>query len=119
MIHQFTFDDLGVLDGGALKMAIEEKLAECVRDCMNRPLETKARTVTLGLKITPVVSGRDIERVEVAFVVSHKTPPIAPRAFTMEPTYKGGLKFNDMSPDNPQQETLDKILDNPGRPNGD
>lgn len=110
-LAEFDFTKLGDLDGGRVLEAINQALERAVFDCDDRPGVNKARTVTLKIGLTPVVSDRgDMESVHMSFSVGESRPVRASRSYAMDVRKIGrrfALLFNELSPEDTSQMTLD------------
>jgi hypothetical protein len=105
-IHEFTFDDLAKLDGGAIKIAVEQALQDVIKDCVDRPFVSGKRGITINLGIKTICSANDIEEVAIDVQISRKMPAKATRSYRMKPKPSGKLVFNDDAPDSPLQTTF-------------
>lgn len=108
-IHKFTFEDIGKLDHGVLKIALEQAIADVIKDCVDRPMIGKARSLSLNLQIKPITSQNDIEEVDISFAIKRKIPDRTTRGYRMKPRANGDLVFNDMDPSSPLQHTIDEL----------
>ena len=108
-IHEFGFNDVATVDGGAIKIAMDDALQQVIKDCVDRPLVSGSRSVTLELSIKTISSETEIEEVAIAFVVKHKVPAKSTRSIRMKPRANGKLVFNDDAPDSPLQHTIDEM----------
>lgn len=105
--QKFTVESLGILDGGRIKEAIEQAIKRAELDCKDRPLVKEARTVSLQIHFQPKVDeGGDLGIIDVSFDVVEKAPKRKSRIYEMA-TKRGGLFFNEMSPEDVAQTTLD------------
>lgn len=104
-LQKFTFAALAELDQGRIAKAVECALQRAVVDCNDRPGEEKARTVTLVIELEPVMEGKSHD-VAVTFRIGEKSPPRKSAAYVMRPTNSSDLLFNDMSADDPGQNTI-------------
>ena len=109
---QLNLETLADFDYGKAAEAFRQALASVVRDCMDRPGEKKARTVTLTASIVPVVlQDGDVVDAEVDFSISNKIPKWQTAARPLAVDRQGRLFFNDMAPDNPRQMDIEADVD--------
>lgn len=109
MKMQLSLDTLKDFDFGKAAVAWEKALGQVVKDCLDRPGEEKARTVTMTTNIRPIVQqDGDVVDVEVDFSVKAKLPPWQTAGRPAIPSRNGQLFFSDMAPDNPRQTTIDE-----------
>lgn len=112
----FSLEALQHLDGGKAAVAFRRAVEDCVRDCQDRPLDDKARKVTLELSITPV-AGEDpefensfrAEGVEGQFKIATTLPKRQTKPYSFGIDAKGRMYFSRNSPDNVNQTTIDDI----------
>jgi len=103
-----SLETLPLFDYGKAGAAVELALATVVRDCVDRPGVKAARCVSLVISVTPVLlQDGDVVDANVSFKVSPKTPPYETPARPVAVTKKGQLYFEELSPDNPRQSTID------------
>lgn len=114
-LEKLTLASLDVIDGGRLREAFEAALKVARLDCYDRPRLDSARKVLLSISLTPVArQDGTLSSIEVQFEVDNKTPKKVSPSFDMLPE-QGGLFFNEMSPDDVRQGTLDQAG---GKPKG-
>lgn len=78
-----------------------------------------ARTITLQVKLKPVANDAgDLGSVDVTFDLNEKLPKRASKSYNMQAVV-GGLLFNELSPDEVKQKTLDMAGKNPPTPVAD
>jgi hypothetical protein len=107
MLEQFTLGTLAEMDGGRIKAAFEQALNRCRHDCEDRPSIAGARKITLTVTLEPVAADSgELESVDVSFALNEKLPNRASKTYNME-AVTGGLLFNELSPDEVRQRTLD------------
>ena len=96
-------------DFGKAAEHYQEALGIAVRDCVDRPGESKARTVTLTTSIVPLMQQEgDVVEAAVDFKIASSVPAWKTATRPVAVTRQGDLAFNDMAPDNPSQRTLDE-----------
>ncbi len=98
---------------GKIELAFDRELAAAFNDCMNRPEDGKSRKIELVVEIRPC----DVERgaadsIEVDFRVKSSIPErrsVGNRMQVIDVEGELQAVFNDESPDNPRQGTLDEV----------
>ena len=106
-LEKFTLATLADMDGGRIKAAFEQALDRCRYDCEDRPAVDGARTITLTVKMKPVANDNgDLGSVDVTFDLNEKLPKRGSKSYNMQAVV-GGLLFNELSPDEVKQKTLD------------
>lgn len=107
-IEVLNLSSLSSIDQGRLAVAFEHELKKCEADCSDRPAIEKARIVRLEISLTPRLAegSLEMESADVFFKVSSAIPKKETRNYNMRAT-RSGLVFNELSPDNVNQATLD------------
>lgn len=99
------------LDGGRVAQAFQADLRHCINDMEDRPGDDKDRTVTLVLKLTPVIDDEGhLDEVKGKFQTASKVPNRRSKAYSFKSRKMNGqpqLVFNDLSDDNVKQKTID------------
>lgn len=109
MKRKIEAKDIATLDDGKVGLAIDKELRAVVDDCMDRPGLVKPRAVTIKLAVVPQIGEDGVcEAVVVDAVVHHSKPPRQSRPMQMAVRGNGDLIFNDASPDDVRQSTLDE-----------
>jgi hypothetical protein len=111
---EFSLENLRALDFGAVNLAFKEELERAVRDCMDRPLLEKPRTVNIRFVLKPECETNnkkagqaiDCDHVALQGFVESILPKQITQVYNMRPTKKGKLFFNPDVPEDPDQETL-------------
>lgn len=105
----FNFTSLADFDDGRIREAVDLELNRARLDCEDRPGLKQARKVTLTVILEPESDERGkIADVQVSFDIQARFPKRASRPYTMA-AKRGHLVFNDLSPDDPNQMTLDQV----------
>lgn len=108
MYEKFDLSKINSIDDGRIKAALEQQLARCEADCKDRPMLKKARKVTLQVEMRPLPDGgAELDSVDVAFQIKAVIPPQDSKNYNMKAT-RGGLVYNDLSPDDINQMTIDQ-----------
>lgn len=107
-----TFADL---DGGKMDILVAKLLKQAVTDVRDRPLESKARELTLKIAIAPGEADTDggfisLEDFKVKFGATLKVPGFSSTDYTMAADKENRLLFNSLAPENPNQRTIDDEL---------
>lgn len=108
-IEKFSLEALSRIDEGRLREGFDQALRRCLDDCRDRPALGDARTVQLSMTMTPVI-GEDgnLESADVRFQVHDAQPKRRSKVFNMKHT-ASGLLFNELSPADIRQGTLDQV----------
>jgi hypothetical protein len=104
--HILTLESLKDLDTGKARMAFDKELKRCVQDCIDRPNDESARTVTMQLSLKPVSDGQECDGCKGEFEIKSKVPVRRTRAYHFGIKTTGALYFNEDSLDNADQATL-------------
>lgn len=106
--QRFSLSALSDLDDGRVRAAFEQAIARCETDCKDRPAVTDSRKVTLSVTLSPIV-GEDgeMESCNLQFQVLDSVPKRKSKVYNMKAT-RAGLVFNELSPDDIHQMTLDQ-----------
>ena len=105
-LEKFSLATIADMDGGRIREAFEQALKRIEADLKDRPGVKTARTLELGLMATPVAEGGDLESVNMQFRVKDSVPKRESKSYNMQ-AVPGGLLFNDASPDDVRQMSLD------------
>lgn len=105
-----TFADL---DGGKMDILVAKLLKQAVTDVRDRPLESKARELTLKIAIKPGEADTDsgfisLEDFKVQFGATLKVPGFCSTDYMMAADRENRLLFNSFAPENPNQRTIAK-----------
>lgn len=73
-VSQLTMENLKDLDDGLLAAAFEANVREVVRDLNDRPVDDRARKVTITLTFVPEHMGNDLDRVKLEHKVVASIP---------------------------------------------
>lgn len=106
-LEKFTLATLAAMDGGRIKEAFEQAVNRCRFDCEDRPAVEGGRKVTLCVTLEPIPDDSgELGSVDVSFDLTEKLPKRASKTYNMQ-AVTGGLLFNELSPDEVKQKTLD------------
>ena len=107
-IEKFQLGSLSTIDGGRINEAFEQALKRCEMDCKDRPATAKARKVALTAELVPVCTPQgDLESVDVTFQIKDTVPTRESATYNMK-AVPGGLLFNELSPEDVRQGTIDE-----------
>lgn len=108
MIHEVKLDTLQNAAQGTIDVAFAHHIKRISEDCYDRPGCKTARTVTLLVKITPVIDEAGLcETTKMECEVSSSVPKHISRPIDCGIRKGGKLVFNDLSEDNVNQRTID------------
>lgn len=106
----FSLSNLRLLDFGKIGVAFDHEIERVVKDCLDRPSDDHARTVTIKFSFEPTLDPSagmvDCETVAVECEVSSAVPKRRTKVYEMRPHKNGQLSFNPDLPDEPEEETL-------------
>ena len=106
-IQQLSLETLRDLDMGKVMEAFNLHIARASRDCMDRPGDSKARSVTLQLALVPVLEpDGSCDQVKAQVHISSKVPTHRTKVYSLGLRRNGALVFNPDSPDDINQTTL-------------
>lgn len=107
-VQRFDFSALAGIDGGRIKEAWDQAMRRARADCADRPALDRPRKVVLITTLTPVRSpDGTLETVDVQFELDEAMPKRASAKYNMK-AVPGGLLFNELSPEDVRQGTLDQ-----------
>jgi len=108
-IQKFDLPSLRDLDNGRVSEAFLHAMRRCEYDCKDRPATPDARKVTLTCELVPVCTpAGELESVDVTFQIKDSVPVRRSARYNMKAVEGGGLLFNDLSPDDIRQATIDE-----------
>lgn len=108
MLEKLTLESLAKLDGGRVRAALDQAIARCESDCKDRPALPAKRKIALVLTIAPVLDpDGELDSCDVAFHITESVPKRTSKNYNMKAT-RGGLMFNELSPKDVHQRTIDE-----------
>lgn len=108
-LEKFSLEALASMDNGRICAAFEHAMKRCESDCKDRPALKEARNVTLAVSLEPVAADNgELESVNLTFKIKDSVPKRCSKSYNMK-AVPGGLLFNDLSPEDVRQGTLDQI----------
>lgn len=106
--QQLTAKNLAEFEGGKLAAAFDQLLLAAGRDCFDRPGVKNKRSITLTVEVRPELDDAGMcEHVRIEASVGSKTPKYGSREVVGNIQKSGAIIFDDLSPDNPDQSTLE------------
>lgn len=115
MLKTLSLETLPDLDGGRIQAAVDRELAHINRDLEDRPALDKARKLVIEISATPYASEKGgIGGAKVSVKVKSSVPDRQSKTFDMLPT-QDGLGWNELSPDDARQLTIDDARGGPRR----
>lgn len=107
-LQKFNFAALAEIDGGRLRAKFDQLLERIRLDCVDRAALKKARSVKLQVNLTPIADNQgNLTGIDVSFDVEPHEPKSQSPTYNMIPQ-RGGIAFNELSPDDARQGTLDE-----------
>ncbi len=102
------FEGLTKLDAGMLAEAFNDEIVAAVKDMQDRPHITQPRTITLTVALEPTAFDRTgvLEQVDISYGLDQKKPKRKSARTACGVKSNGGLYFNQLSPNNPHQQTF-------------
>lgn len=105
-LEKFDLATLADMDGGRIRVAFEAALRRLEADCRDRPGVKSARKLALLVQLEPVADDGQLDSVNVTFRITDTVPKRESKAYNMA-AVPGGLLFNDSSPEDVHQMSLD------------
>jgi len=109
-LREFNADAMPALDNGTIAAAMNAHLKRCAADCMDRPGEKKARTVTLQFAVRPVMKpDGTCDKVDTQFQLKSKLPDHVSPVYSMGLRQRGQdaiLVVDEMALENVDQSTM-------------
>lgn len=106
-VEQFSLDRLATMDGGRLGITFSQLLRAAENDCKDRPGLLAPRKIAVALVLRPVMADNgELESIDVGFEFDVSLPKRKSKTYNMQ-AVPGGLLFNDASPEDIRQRTLD------------
>lgn len=107
---QLTLESINDLDDGRVAVAFMQELRRAVTDCMDRPGDTTARSVSLEFKIKPVIGDEgQCEGANGEFEIKSKVPTRKSKTYSFGTNTKGHLIYSSNNPTDVGQTTFDDI----------
>lgn len=106
-VQQFSLQALQDIDMGKVMEAFNLHIARASRDCMDRPGDGKARSVTLQLAFVPVLQpDGSCDEVKTQIHISSKVPTHRTKVYSLGLRRNGSLVYNPESLDAIDQTTM-------------
>jgi hypothetical protein len=109
---EMNLENLSKVDGGRIAAMFARHLQRAIADCEDRPGDKAKRTVTIKAHATPIMlqDGAATD-VNIEFEVSSSVPNHISRPINCLVKHGGRALFNELAPDDVDQQTLDKLGD--------
>lgn len=108
-LQKFDLATLTELDGARIRTAFDQAVERLVEDCKDRPNVKAKRTLALSVSLVPIPDDDgELSSIDVDFAMKETAPKRESRTYNMLPARKG-LLFNEVSPDEVKQRTLDEV----------
>ena len=109
-IKNLSLEALQDFADGTVAVSFNQHLKRAINDCDDRPGDSKARKVTLEVMITPQqLQDGNACNITTECKVKSSVPDHISRPIECRIKQGGKAVFNDMSPDNPDQMTIDQV----------
>lgn len=108
MLQNVSIKNICDNDDGRISEAFDQAIARVKADLLDRPALGKPRTISLTVRFTPTadVDG-NLAHVDMYCDVKEVVPKRESRRYVLT-AKRGELQLNDLSPENPNQTTLDE-----------
>jgi len=109
------------LDGGRPSLAFSHAVEQCVLDCKDRPMDERARKISLEFSLSPVAEESDVAgvfnlaSVEGGFKIKVAMPNRQTKTYSFGINRQGKLFFSETSPGNVAQTTFEDVDPESGR----
>lgn len=115
----FKLSELPNLDFGLLDAAFETELKRVVADCQDRPMDDRSRQVGIIFTVSPVAGAAGMsnggvvtcDQVAIEVEVTSKVPTRRSKPYVMQTKHDNSLMFDEQSPDDPKQLTMDETTE--------
>lgn len=109
-LKEFGLSALPDFADGTLDIAFQQHVKRAIADAEDRPGDKKPRKVSIEFEIKPVVlQDGACANVEIDAKIKSAIPPHISRPVECKIKHGGRAVFNDMSPGNVDQRTLDEV----------
>lgn len=106
-----TLADLSDFENGKLSITFENELRRLLGDIHERPGLAKPRQIVIAVNMQPATDSEgNLEDVKFWVELATKAPAARTRTVSMGTLGNQGLVWNDLSPANHQQHTIDEEL---------
>lgn len=107
-LEKFMLGTLATMDDGRINAAFNAALKRVEMDCHDRPGVKTARKIEIVMLVEPVADEGELDSVNVSFVIKDNVPKRQSKAYNMR-AERGGLIYNEVSPEDVRQLTLDMV----------
>jgi len=106
-LQKFDLESLALLDGGRARVVFDQLMRRVHADCEDRPGLKGARKVAMTVELVPVAADdSSLDSVDVTISFTATIPKRRTKSYNMR-AERGGLLFNELSPEEARQMTLD------------
>lgn len=109
---RLSLDALKHLDHGRLVVAWNDEIRKVICDLRDRPALKKPRKIVLQMTIWPgELVDRDLDDAVCGFSIRAVLPQRDTADYRMRVTQDNGLRFQSEAPEDPNQSTIDELMD--------
>lgn len=102
-----TLENLEHLDFGKVDVAFQQHIKRVALDCLDRPVDDKARIVTMKVSVKPVPeTDGTCDHVALQIKLSSSVPDHKTKVYDLLVKRSGQLLFSEDSPENAAQSTI-------------
>lgn len=107
-LEKFELGTIDKIDNGRIREAFDQAMRRCEADCKDRPAVKDDRRVRLEVTMSPVIDPDGaMESCDVQFQIVDSVPKRKSKVYNMAST-RAGLFFNELSPADAHQGTIDQ-----------
>lgn len=108
-LERFELSSLATIDSGRVRAAFDFALERCIADLKDRPNVRAARILTIAVAMAPVSDEEgNLVSGDVKFTIRDNVPKRQSKTYNMT-VGRSRLSFNELSPDDARQRTLDEL----------
>jgi hypothetical protein len=113
-IMTLSTDTIKEFDEGRIAIALRQALENAGRDCVDRPMEKRARSVVLRIDVVPIPENVQdgvviAQEADVQMKVDTKIPTKRTVSRRMKLSRNGQFVFSSLTPENPDQTHIDEL----------
>lgn len=106
-VMPLSLANMKALDDGKAAAAFDAHLQRIARDCLDRPGDATARSVTLQVAVKPIIEDDgSCDRVDAQISVKSTVPQHKTKVYNFGLHRNGQMSFSEFSPDNFDQSTI-------------
>ena len=110
MLRELNLEGLSHIAGGTVDAAFSKHVKRAIMDCEDRPGDKNARTISLVVKVTPVIlQDGAITDVQIERDVASAVPKHVSKTVECRVKAGGRALFNDLSEADYDQRTIDEV----------